>query len=91
MATRTQVTEPSTPSEAPDAVTEPALTPLEAQHVQELLDAGAAEAARKFDPRKFVYVYDAESGKKLDRPVPETWLDGRFPQLSETPSSKAGK
>jgi len=74
VATRTQVTEPATPSEAPDAVTEPAIT-----------------ETRKFDPRKLVYVYEKDSGNKLDRPVPETWLDGRFPQLSETPSSKAGK
>lgn len=59
-------------------------------------DSTAAETAtpktaRKYDPRKMVYVYDKESGKKLDRPVPETWLDGRFPNLSETPSKKAGK
>ena len=46
---------------------------------------------RKYDPRKFVYVYDSESGVKLNDPVPETWLDGRFPQLSLTPSKKAGK
>lgn len=77
MATRNQVTEPATPSEAPDAVTEPA--------IPETIEG------RKHDPRKFVYVYDSESGKKLDRPVPETWLDGRFPQLSLTPSKKAGK
>lgn len=47
--------------------------------------------ARKHDPRKSVYVYDTTTGNKLPNPVPETWLDGRFPQLSETPSKKAGK
>lgn len=47
--------------------------------------------ARKYDPRVMVYVYDTETGEKLPNPVPETWLDGRFPQLSETPSQKAGK
>lgn len=45
---------------------------------------------RKYDPRKKVYVYDTETGQKLNDPVPETWLDGRFPQLSLTPSKKAG-
>jgi hypothetical protein len=46
---------------------------------------------RKYDPRKKVYVYDNTTGEKLPNPVPETWLDGRFPNLSETPSKKAGK
>ncbi|MEO5317595.1 hypothetical protein PV761_03240 [Arthrobacter sp. CC3] len=77
MATRNQVTEPATPSEAPAAVTEPAIP----EKVE----------GRKHDPRKLVYVYDTETGDKLDRPVPETWLDGRFPHLSLTPSKKAGK
>lgn len=46
----------------------------------------------EYDPRKLVYVYDSLSGEKLPNPVPQTWLDGRFPNLSETPSSKkAGK
>lgn len=44
-----------------------------------------------YDPRKSVYVYDAATGEKLDRPVPENWLDGRFPHLKETPSKKVGK
>jgi hypothetical protein len=46
---------------------------------------------RTHDPRVMVYVYDTATGDKLPNPVPETWLDGRFPQLSETPSKKAGK
>lgn len=46
---------------------------------------------RKYDPRKKVYVYDTVTGEKLPNSVPETWLDGRFPRLSETPSKKAGK
>lgn len=60
-------------------------------------DSGAPETApepaiRTFDPRKKVYVYNTETGNKLPHPVPETWLDGRFPQLSQTPSlKKAGK
>lgn len=50
--------------------------------------AAATPEARKFDPRVMVYVYDAETGAKLPNPVPETWLDGRFPQLSLIPSKK---
>jgi hypothetical protein len=50
-----------------------------------------ADTGRKYDPRKKVYVYDTTTGDKLPNPVPETWLDGRFPNLSETPSKKAGK
>lgn len=63
-------------------VTEPA--------VPEVADDKVTEP-RPFDPRKSVYVYDTDTGKKLDRPVPETFLDGRFPQLKEVPSKKAGK
>lgn len=49
-------------------------------------------AKRTYDPRKTVYVYDTKTGNKLTHPVPETWLDGRFPQLKEVPSTKkAGK
>jgi hypothetical protein len=53
--------------------------------------AETPNAGRRYDPRVMVYVYDTETGDKLPNPVPETWLDGRFPQLSETPSKKAGK
>lgn len=45
---------------------------------------------RTYDPRVMVHVYDATTGTKLDRPVPETWLDGRFPQLSQNPSTLKG-
>lgn len=45
---------------------------------------------RTHDPRVMVYVHDTNTGKKLDRPVPETWLDGRFPQLSQNPSTLKG-
>jgi hypothetical protein len=65
------------PATPVDTVTEPAI-PEEVE-------------GREYDPRKFVYVYNTDTGKKLDRPVPETWLDGRFPHLSLTPSKKAGK
>lgn len=47
---------------------------------------------RTYDPRVMVHVYDSDTGRKLDRPVPETWLDGRFPQLLQNPSTlKGGK
>ncbi|KQR02482.1 hypothetical protein ASF72_10635 [Arthrobacter sp. Leaf141] len=37
-----------------------------------------------------VPAYDKETGKKLPHKVPVSHLDGRFPNLVETPSSKAG-
>lgn len=78
MATNTRVTEPAAPAQVKaDTVTEPAIP----ETVQ----------GRKYDPRKLVYVYDNTTGEKQVNPVPETWLDGRFPHLSETPSKKAGK
>ena len=66
----------------PSKVTEPA-TPVDA-----VTEPATPDAVRKYDPRKLVYVYDTLTGTKLDRPVPETWLDGRFPHLSATPSKK---
>ena len=75
MADPKQVTEPATPAEAPTAVTEP----VKAKH------------QRRFDPNKRVTAYDRVTGAKLPHKVPETHLDGRFPNLKETPSSKAGK
>lgn len=64
-----------------------------AEPVVETVDPAVPETVhgRKYDPRKLVYVYDTVSGDKLPNPVPETWLDGRFPNLSLTPSKKAGK
>lgn len=37
-----------------------------------------------------VYVYDTRSGAKISRPVPVSWLDGRFSHLAEVPSKKKG-
>lgn len=60
-------------------------------------DSGAPENApetattRTESPRKWVKVYDTNSGNKLPNPVPEHFLDGRFPHLKEVPSKKAGK
>lgn len=45
---------------------------------------------RVYDPRKKVRVMDAKTKQVVRRTVPETWLDGRFPNLVETPSQKAG-
>jgi hypothetical protein len=57
--------------------------------VVEVIDPAIPEdTGLKYDPRKKVYVYDTLSGNKLPNPVPETWLDGRFPNLSLTPSKK---
>lgn len=75
MATRTSTTE--TAGETTVEVEDPAIP----EKVE----------GRQYDPRKMVYVYDKTSGEKLPNPVPETWLDGRFPNLSATPSKKAGK
>lgn len=65
-------------------VTEPATS--EAELVTE--PAIPEDTGLKYDPRKTVYVYDVSTGNKLPNPVPETWLDGRFPNLSLTPSKK---
>lgn len=44
------------------------------------------------DPYESVRVRDKKTGEILSRPVPRTWLDGRFPNLAEVPSNKkAGK
>lgn len=75
MATSNQVTEPA--AGATESSTEPSI-PDEVP-------------GRKYDPRKLVYVYDKETKEKQPNPVPETWLDGRFPRLAEVPSKKAGK
>jgi hypothetical protein len=77
VATRNQVKEPATPAEAPESITEPAIP--------------ETVPGRTYDPRKRVYVYDTVTGVKQPNPVPETWLDGRFPRLAEVPSKKAGK
>ncbi|RAX50861.1 hypothetical protein DQ353_00210 [Arthrobacter sp. AQ5-05] len=49
-----------------------------------------AKPDRVYDPRKKVRVMDAKTKQVVRRTVPETWLDGRFPNLVETPSQKAG-
>ena len=49
-----------------------------------------AKPDRAYDPRKKVRVMDAKTKQVVRRTVPETWLDGRFPNLVETPSQKAG-
>ncbi len=69
----------------PKQVTEPAI-PTATAHVAE-----PAGADRIYDPNKKIRVADKTTGKVVDRPVPETWLDGRFPNLKVVPSSKAGK
>lgn len=69
----------------PKPVTEPA-TPAVVARITE-----PARPERTYDPRKKVRVYDKTTGQVVRRPVPETWLDGRFPNLAEAPSSKVGK
>ncbi|WP_422758288.1 hypothetical protein [Paenarthrobacter sp. C1] len=75
MATPSKVTDPA--AGATESTTETA-TPDETP-------------VRKYNPNKRVYVYDKETKEKQPNPVPETWLDGRFPRLAEVPSKKAGK
>lgn len=75
MATNKQVTEPA--AEATVTDTDPAIPDK--------------VPGRTYDPRKKVYVYDTETGEKQINPVPETWLDGRFPRLAEVTTKKAGK
>lgn len=52
--------------------------------------ADATEPPRVNDLNKRVTVYDRVTGEKLPYKVPLSYLDGRFPNLKETPSSKAG-
>jgi hypothetical protein len=55
-------------------------------------DAEPAPAGRKYDPNKRVRVMDVLTKQVVRRSVPESWLDGRFPNLKEVPSTKkAGK
>lgn len=49
--------------------------PVEAQH-------------HDYDPNKRVKAIDTTTGNALRHPVPETWLDGRFPHLKAAPSTK---
>lgn len=57
-------------------------------------DSGAPEnvpetaTTRTDGSQKWVKVYDTNSGNKLPNPVPEHFLDGRFPHLKKVPSSK---
>lgn len=53
-------------------------------------DEGEGNPTRSYDPRVLVRVYDATTKEKLPNPVPETWLDGRFPHLKQVPSTKKG-
>ena len=69
----------------PKQVTEPA-TPTVVANVTE-----PAQPDRAYDPRKKVKVYDTNTKQVVRRPVPETWLDGRFPNLAPVPSQKEGK
>ncbi|WP_404291555.1 hypothetical protein [Glutamicibacter arilaitensis] len=69
----------------PKPVTEPA-TPAVVARITE-----PVRPERTYDPRKKVRVYDKTTGQVVRRPVPETWLDGRFPNLAEAPSSRVGK
>ncbi|PRB78244.1 hypothetical protein CQ012_02315 [Arthrobacter sp. MYb214] len=69
----------------PKQVTEPA-TPAVVARITE-----PSQPDRVYDPRKKVKVYDTNTKQVVRRPVPETWLDGRFPNLAPVPSSKEGK
>lgn len=52
--------------------------------------ADVTEPLQVTEPNKRVTVYDRVTGEKLPYKVPLSHLDGRFPNLKETPSSKAG-
>lgn len=59
-------------------------------------DSGAPEKATATaqtvsHPPTRVRVADTDTGAIQPYPVPRAWLDGRFPNLKEVPSSKAGK
>lgn len=59
-------------------------------------DSGAPEKATETaktvtHPPARVRVFDKNTDTILGHKVPRSWLDGRFPNLKEVPSSKAGK
>ncbi|MET4095114.1 hypothetical protein [Arthrobacter sp. UYCu712] len=75
-------TRPKAPASAPEP--DPSDAPESEQ-------SEAPAPARVYDSNKRVTAYDRVTGEKLPYKVPETHLDGRFTNLKETPSSKAGK
>lgn len=74
---------------------EPAIDPADTNpDVEPPTDPTAAAPSKRApqpDTRKRVHVYDKNTGEKLPNPVPTTWLDGRFPNLTEQPPKKEGK
>lgn len=65
----------------PKQVTEPAI-PAVAKVTE------PARHERTYDPNKKIRVRDTKTGEILTHAVPETWVDGRFPNLKEVPSNK---
>jgi len=73
-------------------VTEPAKAPAQDSMSTHTVTEPAEAQRHYYDPNKRVKAVDKNTGEVLRRPVPETWLDGRFPNLKAAPSNKkAGK
>lgn len=75
MATQKQVTEPA---KAPAA---------DSMSVHTVTEPGPAQR-HDYDPNKRVKAVDKNTGEAIRRTVPESWLDGRFPNLKAAPSNK---
>lgn len=84
MATRKNPTDPETPDAAAAAGETGDPTNPET-------GAAAASGPDRSQSVRMVYAYDTNTPKphrKLDRPVPESWLE-QFPNLKQVPSEKA--
>lgn len=69
-------------------VTEPAEAPAQDSMSVHTVTEPAKAQRHDYDPNKRVKAVDKNTGEVLRRPVPETWLDGRFPNLKAAPSNK---
>jgi hypothetical protein len=67
------------------------IPPEDLQSASELAVSLAEAPVRVYDTNRRVTAYDQSTGEKLPHKVPRSHLDGRFANLRETPSSKAGK
>lgn len=71
----------------PKQVTEPAAV-ADSMSIHSVQEPAKPAQRHDYDPNKRVKAVDKSTGEVLRRSVPETWLDGRFPNLKAAPSNK---